>query len=135
MHECDKCQSYCGPEDKIVFFVMVAMAVAISATIKFLLWRAERNSHVIDIRQQGNMELVSTALVQILIIITGFSIMLLGSNSNDPMLIRLIGCLNCCVTLPIMIFASKPKMRALAKTKIRQFTSRLRISPTYGIEE
>ncbi len=127
------CTSYCGHEDKIVWIILVIISIVTSGTIKYWLWKARKESNLDESATRSNMEFISTSIMQTLVTVVGLIIIFYVQRSEDPMLVRLVLCCNVCITLPLMIFLSKDKMRRVAMQKFRQCLSNHQVYPDLDV--
>ncbi len=115
------CTNMCGKLDVIVWVLLALLAVATNVYLRILLWKESRNAKDYNRGNHrfGSVEFTVTAFMVIFIFATGFSA-LLAPKLGDPFVVRLIFVSNMCVSMPLIIFLTKPKMTKKALMKLRQ---------------
>ena len=116
-----QCKTYCNRHFLFIWVILVLIAIAINVTIRFWLWRDAKKSQDMETTKSryGRMEFTITIFIILFSLATALT-SVLSQKNGDPFIVRLIFLSNMCVTLPLLVFLSKPNMRAAALMKLRQ---------------
>ncbi len=122
-----KCWSeMCPHHDRPLWYTMISVTIATNLIIKSLLWKESHINYqsptVFDnsakITRRKSMEFIMSAAVVILLSTT--IVILLFGNGQDAIVLRLIVFFNQSVTLPLLYFISRPKMRSFFVEEVKR---------------
>ncbi len=128
----DDCFGHCSILDRVIWACLIVVAFVVSLSIKLVVRKESQLLTSESSDKYGSLEIAGTVFAIITVLASGI-LAFLGSAIGDHMVIRAIFISHACITLPIVIFLLKPKIRSMALRKVINSSHKCiaRVYPAY----